>query len=378
MKKHAIIPIFIPHRGCGHSCVFCNQKAITARTDDVTPEDVRQVLDQWLSTMQRLDGSGRGLDTIEAAFYGGSFTGLPMEEQAAFLAVTKEYKDLGKIDKIHLSTRPDYIDVPILDQLSAYGVDIIELGVQSFDPEVLAASRRGHTADDVYRACDLIKSYGFELGIQLMIGLPGDSLEKCIDSARRTVEIGPSLARLYPTVVLEDTELARQYAAGLYHPLSTEEAVAITKEMYRILDDAGITILRVGLKSTDLISETSENSRTCGHSFHPAFRQLVEGELAREDLEHQLQAFLAGSTEANTGSTEASPGSTEVNVRSTAPAESPVPACRLTFSSCGESFSNMIGHGGANKKYFSEKYPSLSIRYCVDPDLPRGTYRVSC
>ena len=359
MKKHAIIPIFIPHRGCGHACVFCNQRAITARQPDVTPQDVRRILDQWLSTMQRLDGSGSGLETIEAAFYGGSFTGLPMEEQAAFLAVTKEYKDQGRIDKIHLSTRPDYIDAPILDQLRAYGVDIIELGVQSFDPEVLRASRRGHTAEDVYRACDLIKEYGFELGIQLMIGLPQDSPEKCIDSARQTVKIGPSLARLYPTVVLEDTELARRYAAGLYHPLTTEEAVAVTKEMYRILDDAGITILRVGLKSTDLISETSENRRTCGHSFHPAFRQLVEGELAREDLEHQLQALLSGST-AGVAS-----GSTGGSRR------------RLLFSCCGESFSNMVGHGGANKKYFAEKYPLLSIRYCVDPDLPRGTYRIS-
>ncbi|MBQ9060527.1 MAG: radical SAM protein [Firmicutes bacterium] len=361
MKKHAIIPIFIPHRGCGHSCVFCNQKAITARTDDVTPEDVRRILDTWLSTMQRLD-------TIEAAFYGGSFTGLPMEEQAAFLAVTKEYKDLGKIDKIHLSTRPDYIDGPILDQLRACDVDIIELGVQSFDQEVLTLSRRGHTVEDIYRACDLIQSYGFELGIQLMIGLPGDSLEKCIDSARKTVQIGPSLARLYPTIVLEDTELARQYAAGLYHPLTTGEAVAITKEMYRILDDAGITILRVGLKSTDLISETSENSRTFGHSFHPAFRQLVEGELAREDLEDQLQRVLDGSTTEVGGATE---------VGSTVPAESLGPAGRLTFSSCGESFSNMIGHGGANRKYFADKYPQLQIRFAVDPALPRGTYRVS-
>ena len=195
MKKHAIIPIFIPHRGCGHECVFCNQRLITARQPDVTPEDVRSILDTRLSTMQRLadplesdsvtspdsapGADGRperpGLETIEAAFYGGSFTGLPMEEQAAFLAVTKEYKDSGRIDKIHLSTRPDYIDSAILDQLRAFGVDTIELGVQSFDPEVLELSRRGHSVDDIYRACELIKSYGFELGIQLMIGLPGDS-----------------------------------------------------------------------------------------------------------------------------------------------------------------------------------------------------------
>ncbi len=348
MKKHAIIPIFIPHRGCGHDCVFCNQRAITARQPDVRAEDVRQILDTWLSTMQ-------GLETIEAAFYGGSFTGLPLEEQAGFLAVTKEYKDAGLIDRIHLSTRPDYIDRPVLDQLQAYGVDIIELGVQSFDPDVLAASRRGHTVSDIYDACELIRSYGFTLGIQLMIGLPGDSREKCIDSARKTVQIGPELARLYPTVVLQDTELARMYAAGLYHPLSNREAVEITKEMYRILDAAGITILRVGLKSTDLISGSSGDSAVQGHTFHPAFRQLVEGELAKEDLEAQLPAAL-----------REHPGSTEHG--STEP---------ITFSCCGESFSNMIGHKACNKQYFAEKYPALKIRYCVDDCLPRGEYRVA-
>ena len=231
MKKHAIIPIFIPHRGCGHTCVFCNQNAITARQPDVTPADVRRILDTWLSTMQQRD-----LETIEAAFYGGSFTGLPMEEQAAFLAVLKEYKDDGRIDKIHLSTRPDYISIPILDQLKQYGTDVIELGVQSFDPEVLRATRRGHTVEDIYQACELIQNFGFELGIQLMIGLRLDSREKCIASAQKTVSIGPSLARLYPTVVLNDTELARMYARGAYHPLSTEGAVSITKDMYRILD----------------------------------------------------------------------------------------------------------------------------------------------
>ena len=363
MKKHAIIPIFIPHRGCGHACVFCNQNAITARQPDVTPADVRRILDTWLSTMQQRD-----LETIEAAFYGGSFTGLPMEEQAAFLAVLKEYKDDGRIDKIHLSTRPDYISVPILDQLKQYGTDVIELGVQSFDPEVLRATRRGHTVEDIYQACELIQNFGFELGVQLMIGLPLDSREKCIASAQKTVSIGPSLARLYPTVVLNDTELARMYARGAYHPLSTEEAVSITKDMYRILDDAGITILRVGLKSTDLISDntsdsgssstsdstssSTSDSAVLGHSYHPAFRQLVEGEIAREDLERELMQLLTD--------------------RAAAP-----PPSTVTFTCCGESFSNMIGHSGCNKKYFAAKYPMLSIRYAVDSALPRNVYRAS-
>ena len=188
-----------------------------------------------------------------------------------------------------MSTRPDYIDQDILDNLKTYDADIIELGVQSFDPDVLRASNRGHTVEDVYSACRLIKEYGFTLGIQLMIGLPGDSPAKSIASAKETVRLAPQLARLYPTIVLQDTRLLQMYEEGIYQPLTTEEAVSTTKEMYRILSDAKITILRVGLKSTDLITE---GEAVCGHTFHPAFRQLVEGELAKESLENQLLQLL--------------------------------------------------------------------------------------
>lgn len=338
MKKHAIIPVFIPHKGCPNDCVFCNQKAITARTADVTPEDVRNLIDNYLPTLEN-----RGLETIELAFFGGSFTGIPMEEQSAFLAVAKEYKDKGLIHKIHMSTRPDYIDEQILDNLKKYDADIIELGVQSFDPDVLTTSNRGHKAEDVYKACDLIKSYGFELGIQLMIGLPGDSMEKCIFSAKEAVRIGPSIARLYPTIVLNDTELFNMYKAGIYEPLTTEEAVKITKEMYKLLDDAGINIIRVGLKSTDLITEGGE---VRGHTYHPAFRQLVEGEIAREQLEAQLQELIEDDTQ------------------------------DLAFISSGPSFSNMIGNSKANRIYFEKKYPNLKIRFKVDHSLEDGKYIV--
>ena len=350
MKKHAIIPVFIPHKGCPNDCVFCNQKAITARNADVTPEDVKNLIERYLPTLQ-----GRGLETIEVAFFGGSFTGIPMEEQSAFLAVAKEYKDKGLIHKIHMSTRPDYIDRRILDNLKKYDADIIELGVQSFDPQVLAASNRGHKAEDVYRACDLIKEYGFELGIQLMIGLPEDSLEKCIFSVKEAARIGPSIARLYPTIVLNDTELYNMYMSGTYKPMTTEEAVAVTKEMYKILDDAGINIIRVGLKSTDLITEGGE---VRGHTYHPAFRQLVEGEIAREQLEAQLQKLLGESVQA----LETKPG--------------PPEAQSFAFLSNGVSFSNMIGNSRANRIYFEGKYPHLKIRFKKDSSLEDGRYVV--
>ena len=341
MKKHAIIPVFIPHRGCPNDCVFCNQKAITARQPDVTPSDVRNIIDTYLPTL-----TGRGLETIEIAFFGGSFTGLPLEEQSAFLAVAAEYKQHSRIDKIHMSTRPDYIDEDILDNLRSFGADTIELGVQSFDDGVLTASGRGHTADDVYAACSLIHSYGFELGIQLMIGLPDDSLEKCLYSAHETVRMKPSIARLYPTIVLQDTALFDLAQAGLYHPLTTAEAVEITKEMYKILASAGINIIRVGLKSTDLISGSgSGDDRTSGHTYHPAFRQLVEGEIAREEIESQIQAL-------------------DNKKR------------RITVSSNGVSFSNMIGNSACNRRYFESAYPEHSIRFAVDDSLPDMTFKV--
>lgn len=157
VKKHAIIPIFIPHKGCPNDCVFCNQKKITAHQQPVTGEDVVNTIETWLSTLEP-----RGTETIEAAFFGGNFTGLPVEEQSAYLSIAKRYKDAGRIHKIHMSTRPDYINEAILDNLKRYGADTIELGVQSFDDEVLRLSGRGHDSSCVYESSRMIQEYGFE------------------------------------------------------------------------------------------------------------------------------------------------------------------------------------------------------------------------
>lgn len=328
MKKHAIIPIFIPHQGCPNDCVFCNQKKITAHQPDVGKEEIINTIETWLSTLKNRPG----METVEIAFFGGSFTGIPIEQQADYLSIAYDYKKRGLIHKIHLSTRPDYIDERILSNLKAYEADVIELGVQSFDEEVLKASGRGHDAACVYKACDLIRQWGFELGIQLMIGLPGDSMEKCLYSAKETVKINPSVARLYPTIVIEDTRLMEMYRNGCYTPLTTEEAVEITKEMYKLLTAAGINIIRVGLKSSDLIRE---NGAISGSTFHPAFRQLVESTIAREKMEHLLKNLLSGTPSAR----------------------------EVTFFSNEKWFSNMIGHKASNKAYFASICPDLIIRY---------------
>lgn len=345
MKKHAIIPVFIPHKGCPNDCVFCNQKKITARSSNVTMSDVRNTIETYLSTLE-----GSSVETIEVAFFGGSFTGIPMEEQSAFLSVAKEYKDSGRIDKIHMSTRPDYVNEEILDNLKRYDADTIELGVQSFDDEVLKRAGRGHNSQVVYESSRLIKDYGFQLGIQLMVGLPGDTMEKAVYSARETVKIGPSIARLYPTIVINDTELYNMYMRGEYQPLTQDEAIVRTKAMYEIIDEAGIKIIRVGLKSSDLINENGEIS---GNTYHPAFRQLVEGEIARERVEKQLMEL----------------GLNEIPVQT----HSPV---KVDIFSCPESFSNMVGHKAANKTYLQAKYPNLSFAFRTDKSIENNRYKV--
>ncbi len=351
MKKHAIIPIFIPHRGCPNDCVFCNQRKITARQDTVTPETARQTMETWLTTLG-------GVETVEVAFFGGSFTGIPMEEQSAFLAAAKEYKDAGKIHQIHLSTRPDYINREILDNLKRYSVDVIELGVQSLDDQVLKAAGRGHDADCVYRAAEMIKEYRFTLGIQLMVGLPGSSLEAEIYSAEETVKIGPQLARLYPTVVLPETELYEMYCTGSYEPMTEADAVRRTKEMYKILHSAGINIIRVGLKASDIMTDSRAGG--AANTFHPAFRQLVEGEIARETLEQQVNQLYPGIRDPHRDLWQF------------------CPVCR--FISTEKDRNNLFGHKGVNKEYFAQKYPGLNIEYVTDKQagirLAEGEYQV--
>lgn len=339
MKTHAIIPIFIPHLGCPNDCVFCNQRKITARTIAPSCDDVRATIDEWLTTLEpRHVRNGGSIEEIEISFYGGSFTGLPMADQSMYLAIGKEYIDAGRVDSLHLSTRPDYIDEEILSNLRSYGVRTIEIGVQSFDDEVLRASNRGHDAACVYKAAELIHDYGFQLGIQMMIGLPGDSMESCIYSAKEAARLQPELARLYPTIVLDDTRLLEMYESGKYQALSREEAVSRTLAMYRILDDAGIYIMRVGLKSTDIIGDGGAIN---GGTYHPAFRQLVEGRLMRELAEEKLELYLAEND----------------------------PQDIITICSNQAWFSNLTGNCAENKRYFREKYPALKIRFAVDDKL---------
>ncbi len=277
-KKHVNIPIFISHEGCPNDCVFCNQRKITAKAKPMTLQEVTEQVNTYSST---LDDE----TYIELAFFGGSFTGIDTNLQENYLKLAYEYKKAGKIKAIRLSTRPDYISKVILDRLEHYEVDIIELGVQSLDEEVLKAANRGHTVSEVYNAVGLIKSYGFRLGIQLMVGLPEDTKERAVLSSKLTALLKPEFVRIYPTLVIKDTELLTLCKLGRYHPLTLEEAVDWTKDMYQVFLKNQIPVIRIGLQPTELIAEGKE---VLYGPFHPAFRQLVESAYFLEHVKKML------------------------------------------------------------------------------------------
>ena len=269
-KNYYIIPIFVPQEGCPHKCVFCNQDRITGLDEQVTSQIVRKTINEYLET---IDNSKA---IVEVSFFGGTFTGIKEEKQKEFLSIAKEYKDKGLIKKIRLSTRPDYINDYILNYLKEYSVDIIELGVQSLDSEVLKKAGRGHTVEDVVKASKLIKEYNIILGHQIMPGLPGDTFETDIKTVECSLQMNPDICRIYPALVIKDTPMEIMYKRNTYIPYTLEEAVEISKVMYDMYRNAGVNVIRIGLQPTDSIAEGKD---VISGPFHPAFRELVEGSL---------------------------------------------------------------------------------------------------
>ncbi|SHE32044.1 elongator complex protein 3 [Caloramator proteoclasticus] len=281
--KHFIIPIFVPHKGCPHDCIFCNQKRITGQYNDVEAEDVYKIIEEHLKTIDRNNSH------IEISFFGGSFTGIEIEKQKEFLSIAKEYVDKGLVDEIRLSTRPDYIDREILDYLKKYGVKNIELGAQSMDDDVLMKQCRGHSSEDVVNASKLIKEYGFKLGLQMMVGLYGDSFEKDIYTAKKFIELKPDFVRIYPTLVVKDTYLEVLYKKGMYKPLELMDAVYICKELYKLFYKNNIYIMKIGLQVSD---DFTLGKNVVAGPFHPAFRELVESSLLNDMILYYINTYF--------------------------------------------------------------------------------------
>jgi histone acetyltransferase (RNA polymerase elongator complex component) len=275
MKSHFNIPIFIPHLGCGNDCVFCNQHSITGNAGWV---DTQEVLSTITKHLKYKNGK-----EAEIAFFGGSFTGLSINRQREYLSVAQPFLKSGQVIGIRISTRPDYISEEILNLLLEYGVDTVELGAQSMCEDVLKASKRGHLAEDTVRASHMIKDKGLRLGLQMMIGLPGDTEEKALYTAKEIVNLSPDMARIYPTVVLFDTELYNMYKRGDYKPLSVREAVGQSAKALKVFEEADIPVIRIGLQETESLGRG-----IAAGAYHPALGEMVRAQAKRNVLEQYI------------------------------------------------------------------------------------------
>ncbi len=264
-----VIPYFIAHQGCPHQCLFCNQQAITGEKFSIADirSNISKVVTKWL-TFRKQEGP------THFAFYGGSFTCLPEEIQRIMLESVAPWVKSGDIDLLRLSTRPDCIDKSTCKLLRGYGVGIVELGVQSLDDKVLAASQRGHDSRDCHTAVEVLKKNGFQIGIQLMPGLPEETRLSFLRTVQKTIAMKPDFVRIYPVVVVRKSGLADQYARSAYAPLSLNMAIVLTVWARRRFLENDIRVVRMGLQPSDSLQKN-----VIAGPYHPAFGEMV---MARE------------------------------------------------------------------------------------------------
>lgn len=329
MNKMNIIPVFVPHQGCPHDCVFCNQRKITSVERKLNREEILSYIDEYISYFKEPEN-------LQIAFFGGSFTAINRDLMVEYLEIAKLYIDRGIVSSVRLSTRPDNISEEILDILKKYKVEVIELGVQSMKDEVLEANEREHTVKAVYKSVDLIKTYGFTLGLQMMTNLYKDSFEDDMETARKIIELKPDFVRIYPTLTIKETKLAYLYEIGLYRPLSLEESVAQTSTIYKLFKEAKITVIRIGLQATE---DLNDRENVIAGPYHPAYRSLVESKIYREKIEERLDK--------------------KENVK------------KLTIYANPKDISNIVGDRGRNRDFLKNHYDIKDLSFKAK-DLDQG------
>ena len=282
--RRRILPVFIPHLGCPYSCIYCNQHEITA--PDISAIPGGEHLDP-LAEMDRLLSLPPDGEERELAFYGGSFTALPIKLQLRFLDPAAAALADGRIASIRLSTRPDAINQETLDRLRRCGVRTVELGAQSMRDEVLLLSGRGHTAQDVRDAAKMVLEAGFQLVLQMMTGLPGDDDAGALYTARELIALRPNAVRIYPTVVVRGTRLAELWQTGEYREHTVEDAVRVCAMLLPLFEEACIPVIRLGLNPSE---ELSGGAALAG-AYHPALGELVRSRVLRNSLEGRLSVL---------------------------------------------------------------------------------------
>jgi histone acetyltransferase (RNA polymerase elongator complex component) len=330
--KPYVIPVFIPHAGCPHQCLYCDQTRTTNRGRALpTPSQVHAQIDRFLG--YRRD-PGRW---TEIAFFGGNFLGLAPRHIERLLAAADPYIRTGRVQGIRFSTRPDTIDANRLALIGNYPVSTVEIGAQSMNAHVLMLSRRGHSPEDTVKAMKLLKNKALRIGLQTMVGLPGESEPAAMAGAQQVADLGPDFVRIYPCLVLRGSPLERWYSQGRYVPLSLENSVSLVKRIYRLMRARGIAVIRMGLQPT---TELAAGAGVLAGPFHPAFGDLVHSALWMDALRRTLSSH-------------------EFN------------GCELTIEVHPASNSRIRGHRNSNLRQLRQLYHLPRVQTLPNDRLPR-------
>lgn len=336
--KHANISIFIPHIGCPNRCSFCDQRTISGAQRIPHGDDVREICSKALAGV-------KSPENTEIAFFGGSFTAIPRDYMTELLEAAHSFVGEGKFKGIRLSTRPDCIDREVLTILKKYGVTSIELGAQSMSNKVLKANDRGHSAEDVEKAAKLIRESGFELGLQMMVGLYNSTPKRELYTMDEIIKIRPDTVRIYPVVVLKGTRLAELYENGEYAMMSFEKITELCAIMLREFSDNGIEVIKCGLHASEFVERDM-----LGGFYHPAFRELCEADIYKRAIHRAVADKESGILQI-----------LKRKVKGVSIAVHP---------SC---ISKAIGQNKSNIKYFQEL--GLNIKIIGDENVPKYEIR---
>ena len=363
MKPFGMIPFFIPHVGCPYVCTFCNQSRITGQSgiSHLTPDYIKETITEYV-------GSKRNDKFWEVAFYGGSFTAIHKELQHQLLAPVSEMLKGGIIDGIRCSTRPDAVGDEAITLLQSYGVKTVELGVQSMNDGILVDAKRGHTAQEVVDAVERLKQHGLTVGVQLLPGLKGETWETILETAIAVVKLKPDFVRIYPVLVIENTELADQYRSGAYKPLSTEQAIPYCAFLKEWFEEHNIEVIRTGLQSSEELD--SGNSLISG-PYEPAMGELVVNEQYKQRIEMCInEHFSSKRCLENQYTYHISPSvnhySHKVECRTHANNTNKLAKHTILISYPRNLTSKVRGLKNCNILYFQETYPQFSIDWYED------------
>jgi histone acetyltransferase (RNA polymerase elongator complex component) len=276
--SHHILPVFLPFQGCPSRCLYCSSPIQTG-TGTLPLERSLGALREELEERSRA-----GAVHLEIGFFGGTFTALPDSWQERFLDLVASFRRKGVVGRVRCSTRPDAVDTPRLNRLRALGMDTVELGVQSFDPEVLALCNRRYTGEEALEACRLVRRSGMEVIVQLLPGLPGHGPGQWLEDLSAVCLIGPEAVRIYPCLVLRSTGLADLWAQNRYRPWTLEDTVERLASGAALLAGYSIPVIRMGLAPEPRLLED-----ILAGPWHPALGFLVRSRSLHAALRAQIR-----------------------------------------------------------------------------------------